>query len=222
VLELENLLVFLFHEFDLSALDQSKGMIEKFSQMQPSIPIKEGTAESIPSNDKTYDAIFIAQAFHWFANEKALTEIHRVLKPGGSLVLIWNLEDRENERWVARLRDSYEKFEDAAPQYRHQTWKNVWQTATVKKLFSELQDRHMAHIISCTPDMIWKRVLSKSFISNLALKDPKALEKLKDDILNILKEEIPKVSHINSLVDDQNLLIDYPYNTDVYWAKALQ
>lgn len=33
------------------------------------------------------------KAFHWFANEDSLREIHRVLKPDGCLGLIWNIED---------------------------------------------------------------------------------------------------------------------------------
>ena len=33
------------------------------------------------------------QAFHWFANEESLKEIHRVLKPAGVLAMVWNAED---------------------------------------------------------------------------------------------------------------------------------
>lgn len=31
--------------------------------------------------------------YNRFANEEALTEIHRVLKPGGKVGMIWNIED---------------------------------------------------------------------------------------------------------------------------------
>jgi hypothetical protein len=34
--------------------------------------------------------------------------MHRVLKSGGTVVFIWNLEDRATP-WVARLREAYEK-----------------------------------------------------------------------------------------------------------------
>jgi SAM-dependent methyltransferase len=37
------------------------------------------------------DAVFAAEAFHWFVDARALAEIARVLRPRGALVLMWNL-----------------------------------------------------------------------------------------------------------------------------------
>lgn len=48
------------------------------------------------------DALVCAQAFHWFATEVALGEIHRVLKPGGRPGLVWNVRD-ESVDWVAAI-----------------------------------------------------------------------------------------------------------------------
>jgi SAM-dependent methyltransferase len=39
--------------------------------------------------------VVCAQAFHWFANAAALTEIHRVLRPGGMLGLVCNVRDED-------------------------------------------------------------------------------------------------------------------------------
>ena len=47
-------------------------------------------AEAIPLPDTSVDAVFAGQAFHWFANEVALAEIARVLRPGGVLARLWN------------------------------------------------------------------------------------------------------------------------------------
>jgi SAM-dependent methyltransferase len=49
-----------------------------------------GLAEAIPLPDASVDAVFAGQAFHWFANEVALAEIARVLRPGGVLARLWN------------------------------------------------------------------------------------------------------------------------------------
>jgi ubiquinone/menaquinone biosynthesis C-methylase UbiE len=50
----------------------------------------EGTAERIPLPDASFDAVFVADAFHWFDWPLALEEIARVLQPSGGLALVWN------------------------------------------------------------------------------------------------------------------------------------
>jgi SAM-dependent methyltransferase len=52
-----------------------------------------GTAESLPVGDGTYDVVVAGQAYHWFDREQALPEIARVLRPGGTLGLVWNTRD---------------------------------------------------------------------------------------------------------------------------------
>ena len=61
-----------------------------------------GTAERIPAPDGFFDAVVVAQAFHWFDPDRALPEIARVLRPGGHLGVIWNVRD-ESAGWSARL-----------------------------------------------------------------------------------------------------------------------
>lgn len=78
----------------------------------------EGTAERIPFPDESFDAVFVGEAFHWFDGSAALSEIARVLRPNGGLVLLWNLwwetEPRIPERALELLREPYERSGRAA------------------------------------------------------------------------------------------------------------
>ena len=64
--------------------------------LPPSCPVpryRDGRAEATGLADGTADAVLAAQAFHWFDAAAALREFHRILKPGGWAVLVWNERD---------------------------------------------------------------------------------------------------------------------------------
>ena len=68
--------------------------VEPVAEMRAALPSSvetlDGTAESIPLGDGSVDLVTVGQAFHWFDGDAALAEIHRVLRPGGRLALVWN------------------------------------------------------------------------------------------------------------------------------------
>ena len=74
---------------DIVAVEPVEEMRERLVETLPSVTAVEGTAEDIPLDDQAVDAVTVGQAFHWFDGDVALTEIHRVLRPGARLGLIW-------------------------------------------------------------------------------------------------------------------------------------
>lgn len=70
-----------------------------------------GVAEAIPLDEASVDAVFTGQAFHWFANDLAVAEIARVLRPGGVLARCWNEAIEPNPlpaEYRARLRELHD------------------------------------------------------------------------------------------------------------------
>lgn len=86
----------------VTAVEPSPGMRETLEQVVPGATSVNGSAESIPLGDDSVDAVLVAQAWHWVDTDRAVPEIARVLRPGGTLGLVWNIRD-ETVPWVAEL-----------------------------------------------------------------------------------------------------------------------
>lgn len=87
---------------EVVAIDPDEAMLAKLREAVPAVPTFRGTAEQLPLPDASLDAVVLGQAWHWVDPVAASTEIGRVVKPSGTLGLIWNIRD-EREEWVRRL-----------------------------------------------------------------------------------------------------------------------
>src|ERR1700760_436542 len=87
---------------DVVAVEPLAGMRDELSRVLPGTPVLDGSAEHIPLPDGSVDAVLAAQAWHWVAPERAAPEVARVLRPGGTLGLVWNERD-DAEPWVGEL-----------------------------------------------------------------------------------------------------------------------
>ncbi len=66
--------------------------------------------ENLPFEDGYFDAITVGTAFHWFVNEKALSEIKRVLKDGGLLFIFWTLTTVDVPEEDSISREIFQQF----------------------------------------------------------------------------------------------------------------
>jgi len=158
-------------EAAIAAVEPVLEMRELLAANNPDVRTLAGSAEAIPLADGSMDAVVSAQAFHWFANAQALTEIRQVLKPGGSLGLIWNVRD-ENVDWVAALTQMMAPYEGSAPRYHSGEWRKMFPAPG----FGPLQERHFRHEHAGPPEqVILNRVLSVSFIAALSSEEQESV-----------------------------------------------
>ena len=87
---------------DVTAVDPSPEMLAELVARLPAVTAAVGSAEALPVDDASVDAVVAGQAAHWFDPAPAAREIRRVLRPGGVLGLIWNTRDEEVP-WVGAL-----------------------------------------------------------------------------------------------------------------------
>jgi SAM-dependent methyltransferase len=182
-------------------VDEMRGVLER---ALPDVAACRGSAEAIPLEANSVDAVTVGQAFHWFRGDQALTEIDRVLQPGGGLGLVWNVRDTSIS-WVARLTEIIEPHRGDAPAYRTGAWREAFERTD---LFGPPGHAEMRHVHQLTPDGVVARIASVSFIA-----------------------ELPQADREGVLVEVRELLatdpatrgrdeVELPYRTEIFWTTS--
>jgi SAM-dependent methyltransferase len=99
---------------DVVAVDASRPMLDELAATLPDVETHLGTAEEIPLPDASVDAVTVGQAWHWFDPPRAAAELARVLRPGGTLAVVWNDRD-ERIDWVCRFGEILHAGDSLAP-----------------------------------------------------------------------------------------------------------
>lgn len=86
------------------ATDLSPEMLARLTATGLPVHTAVTGAERLPFAAQSFDAVVAAQSFHWFDHRAALPEIARVLRPRGTLAVVWNVRDG-SVPWVRRLTD---------------------------------------------------------------------------------------------------------------------
>lgn len=119
--------------------------------IDPAAQVRAGSAEAIGLEDAAVDAVLVGQAFHWFEPEAALTEMARVVRPGGTVGLLWN-RLRGGEPWIDEIaramREASHSVEADAPwhgreQLSDPQWRTFahWQETDVEGLLDNVRSR---------------------------------------------------------------------------------
>jgi len=181
----------------VTAIEPLDGMRSVLARELPEVTAMAGSAEEIPLEDESVDAIFVGQAFHWFDREKAPREIARVLRRGGGLVPIWNTRE-EREGWIGEIREIIERYKRDAPQHEDDEWRTGVDDSG---LFEPVQQRDFEQVQEVPRAQAVEVFASRSYVSALPAEErQRALEE------------------ISAVIPDRET-ITIPYTTEVYWTR---
>jgi SAM-dependent methyltransferase len=139
---------------------------------------RDGRAEAIPLLDGIADAVLAAQAFHWFEPGPALQEFHRVLKPGGWAVLIWNERDERDPftaAYGAVIRSSPGAAAVEMPRAR----------AGQALLDAPLFENRACHRFSNSQELDEEGVLGRAFSASYAPREPEQAARFRDALASV-------------------------------------
>jgi SAM-dependent methyltransferase len=161
--------------------------------------VHDGVAAALPLPDASVDAATVAQAFHWFRPEEALPELHRVLRSGGRLALLWNTRDEGDPLQVAvtELLDGFgrERWRDTL---------DVPATLAGSGLFGDVEEVRLPNRQELDVAGFLDRYLSISFVA--------ASPRERQDEL---------AAQLRDLVAGREQPILVPYVTEIYLARRL-
>jgi SAM-dependent methyltransferase len=192
----------LAERFRVVAVEPLAAMRELLAARLPEVAVLDGSAEELPVPDASVQAVFVAEAFHWFDGARALAEAARVLRPAGGIVLLWNLpasgwDPPLPERARRLVRDAIARGPEPGGGLvaRHE-----WRAAFAGSPFAPPRHERITHEVVLDRDGLVASVLSISSIAGLPMADRAAL---RDRLTTLLPDRRQR----------------RPLHTELYWAR---
>jgi SAM-dependent methyltransferase len=99
-----------------------------------------GSAEEIPLDEASVDAVFVGEAFHWFDPGAAIPELERVLRPRGGLAIVsthwWETEPPLPDAALKVLSEPWERSQPL----RRPPWDDAFDASRFEPLSYERAD----------------------------------------------------------------------------------
>jgi SAM-dependent methyltransferase len=86
----------------VTAVEPDARMRAVLTRRVPDADVREGAGEALPVPDASQDAVLASSAWHWVDAGRAVPEAARVLRPGGTLGVLWTSMDRD-VAWIDAL-----------------------------------------------------------------------------------------------------------------------
>jgi SAM-dependent methyltransferase len=130
-----------------------------------------GSAEAIPLEDASVDAVFVGEAFHWFDPAATIGELVRVLRPRGGLAIVsthwWETEPPLPADALEVLSEPYER---SRPQRRP-----PWDEAFAGSPFGPLNYERAVDELTVGPDELLALYSTTSSLASLPDEERAAL-----------------------------------------------
>jgi len=181
------------------AVEPVPQMLTKLREVVPGTEAMAGTAEALPLADASVDAITVAQAMHWFDHSQALPELRRVLRPSGSLGLIWNSRDL-SDPLQKQLEALLAPAREMVPAQIELGWREPLRSSP---LFGPIEERRFRNEQLSTAQDLRDRVTSTSFVAAMAPADRETL-----------------LDQVQALVAEMPEPFGFQYETEVYVTQA--
>lgn len=182
------------------AIEPVAQMRAKLASQLPTVDVRDGAAEEIGLETSSVDAVVVAQAFHWFDYPIALTEIRRILRPGGLLMCVWNVRD-ESVAWVRQYEAALNEHAGDTPRHRTMAWRRAIDSDAS---FELVDGWRVANPQPTNADGVVERALSTSFIATLNT--------------DIQQRVLIK---IRAIVSPLGETFSFPYNSEIQvWRNA--
>jgi SAM-dependent methyltransferase len=181
------------------AVEPLDGMRAVLERVVPAAEALDGTADAIPLPDDSVDAVFVGEAFHWFANADVLRAIARVLRPRGVLAILFNQPDGDFEpKLPEAFWDAYHDLAIEKPP--EQTVKTGLWRAPFPGPFQPLKEANYPNPVELDREGILAQAASWSMIAALPEHERTGL-----------------LARLSELVPDE--VYRRPLRTDLYWTR---